>query len=97
MFLTAVIRTILSNISIKVVIKILVSGFAHFLRFRVVISVIHLFKGIFQLVHLSKSFDLIIPVDPFVTVENVMLEHEYEVEEHREDRKQELNNIEARI
>jgi len=88
---------IILEFSIQDIIEILVSGLALFCRLRVVICVIHLFERILQLVHFTKSFDLIIPNLPFVTVENVMLEHEYEVEEHREYRKQELNNIEARI
>ena len=34
---------------------------------------------------------------PFVTVQDVVLEHEDEIKKHREDGKEELDDIEARV
>ena len=61
------------------------------------ISVLKLLYLVVSLDYFS-SFIRLFPsfqVDPFVSVENIMLEHEYKIKDHRDNREKELNNVES--
>ena len=57
----------------------------------------HLTNGVTHLLKLIESFILDILILPFISVKDVMLEHENGVKEHRHHTKYKLNNIESRI